>query len=47
VRYQIRTPDALQLAAAISAEADAFLTNDHALKRVKEITVLVMDDISA
>ena len=44
-RYQLRTPDALQIAAALSAGCDAFLTNDHALRRVGELSVLVLDDM--
>lgn len=45
-RYALRSPDALHLATAIHAECDAFLTNDIALKRVSEIRVLVLDDLT-
>jgi predicted nucleic acid-binding protein len=44
-RYNLRTPDALHIATAIDAGCDAFLTNDNGLKRVAEITVLVLDDL--
>ncbi len=44
-RYQLRTPDALRVAAAIAEKCDAFLTNDMALKRVTGITVLVLDEL--
>ena len=43
-RYNLRTPDALQIAASISAGCEAFLTNDKQLKRVDEVAVLVLDD---
>ncbi len=38
-RYNIRLPDALQLAAAISMDCHFFLTNDKRLAKVTEITV--------
>ena len=38
---QLKTLDALQLAAAIYADVDAFLTNDIKLKQIKEIPILV------
>lgn len=44
-RHNIRTPDALQLAAALQASASALLTNDAGLKRVNEIEVLVLDEL--
>ncbi|MDX2141680.1 MAG: type II toxin-antitoxin system VapC family toxin [Chloroflexota bacterium] len=45
-RYGLRTPDALHLATAIETRCDAFLTNDHALTRVREITVLVLGNLT-
>jgi predicted nucleic acid-binding protein len=36
-RYQIRTPDAIQIAAAIDFGAHLFLTNDDRARRVTEI----------
>lgn len=42
-RYNLRTPDALQLAAAIRRGCDAFLTNDANLQRVGELRVLTLD----
>ncbi|QFS42810.1 type II toxin-antitoxin system VapC family toxin [Nostoc sphaeroides] len=47
VRYNLQLPDALQVAAAIIAGCEAFLTNDAALKRVKELRVLVVYEESA
>jgi predicted nucleic acid-binding protein len=44
-QYNLRTPDALHLATAIISSCGAFLTNDYALKRVTEITILVLDEL--
>lgn len=44
-RYNLRTPDALQVAASISAGCEAFLTNDVGLRRLKELRVIVLDDL--
>jgi predicted nucleic acid-binding protein len=44
-RYNLRTPDALQLAVALRDGCQAFLTNDMRLKRVTELRVLVLDDL--
>jgi predicted nucleic acid-binding protein len=46
VRYNLQLPDALQVAAAIIAGCEAFLTNDTALKRVTELRVLVVGELS-
>lgn len=40
-RYGLRTPDAIQVATAIHQRADAFVTNDTGLRRVKEIQVML------
>lgn len=45
-RYRLRTPDALQLASALVAGCQAFLTNDRALSRVVDLSVLVLDDLT-
>ena len=42
--YNLRTPDAIQVATAIDAGAKAFITNDVRLKSVGEITVLILAD---
>jgi predicted nucleic acid-binding protein len=44
-RYNLRTPDALHVATAWVAGCDALLTNDVGMKRVREINVLVLDDL--
>lgn len=43
-RYNLTLTDAFQLAIAIQAGCDAFLTNDADLKRVKEIPILVLSE---
>ncbi len=42
--YNLSLTDALQVAAALSAGCEAFLTNDFGLKRVTELRVLVLDE---
>lgn len=44
-RYNLRTPDALHVAAALESGCDAFLTNDSGIKRVSELRILVLDDL--
>lgn len=44
-RYRINLPDALHIASAIVFGCDAFLTNDHKLRVVQELNVLVLDDL--
>jgi predicted nucleic acid-binding protein len=44
-RYGLRTPDALQISAALAAGCTAFLTNDARLQRVTELRVLVLDEL--
>lgn len=44
-RYNLRTPDALHVATALISSCDAILTNDNGMKRVREIRVLVLDDL--
>lgn len=43
-KYEIRMPDAMQLAVAIENGATLFITNDKDLKKVEEIEVLVLED---
>jgi len=45
-QYNLKLADSFQVAAAIAAGCDAFLTNDSTLKRVSEITILVLDDLA-
>ena len=41
---RLKTIDAVQIAAAIDVEADAFLTNDKNLRRIKEAKVVILED---
>lgn len=43
-RYRLSTPDAIQLATAIGHKATRFYGNDRALRRVKEIECLLVED---
>jgi len=43
--YNLKLADSFQVAAAIAAGCDAFLTNDTALKRVNGITILALDEL--
>jgi predicted nucleic acid-binding protein len=42
-RYHIRTPDAIQIAAAIEFGARLFLTNDDRVRKVTEIETVVLE----
>lgn len=44
-KYGLKTPDSIQVATAIYASSDYFITNDIRLKAVKEIEVLVLDEL--
>ncbi|MDT7542364.1 MAG: hypothetical protein QOE33_2268 [Acidobacteriota bacterium] len=44
-RYKLRTPDALQVAAALDAGCEAFLCNDAGLRRVTELRVLILEEL--
>lgn len=46
-KYNLRTPDAIQMATAIRRGADVFITNDFRFKAVKEIDVIVLEDYKA
>ena len=43
--FQIRTPDALQLATALEDGCEAFLCNDKGLKKFTELKVVILDEI--
>ncbi len=43
--YNIKTPDALQIASALNNKCDFFITNDLALSRVTEIEVLSLNEL--
>ena len=44
-RYHLRTPDALQIAAALVNNCQVFLTNDKALSRVTEIPIVILETL--
>ena len=43
-KYGVRPPDALQVAASLINNAEAFITNDKELKKIREIETIVMDE---
>ena len=43
--YSISLMDALQVGVAITADCQAFMTNDRNLSRIAEIPVLVLDEL--
>lgn len=42
--HRLRTPDALQAATAVHANATAFLTNDPAFQRITKLKTLILDE---
>jgi predicted nucleic acid-binding protein len=45
-KHNLRTPDALHVASAITSRCDAFLTNDAGIKRVDDIKVLILGELA-
>ena len=43
--YGLRLPDALQIAFAIDTGCQALICNDHSMRRVTDVSVLVLDDL--
>jgi len=43
--YGLRLPDAIQIAFAIDSGCQAIVCNDHSMRRVTELPVLVLDDL--
>jgi|ERR687896_1235582 predicted nucleic acid-binding protein len=46
-RYNLSLTDAFQIAVALQSGCDAFLTNDMTLKRVSELSVVVLEEMEA
>ena len=44
-KYQISTPDAIQIATAIIEESDNFITNDQSLTRIDEVSIIPLDQL--
>ncbi len=45
--YNLKTPDAIQVATALSYGADCIITNDDSWKKIKEIPVFYIDELFA
>lgn len=43
--YNLRTPDAVQIATALHSGCEAFLTNDNQLKRVTDLRIVVVSEL--
>jgi predicted nucleic acid-binding protein len=43
--HRLRTPDALQMATALSCEATGFVSNDEVFRRVRGIEVIIPDEL--
>jgi predicted nucleic acid-binding protein len=43
--YNLKIPDSIQLATALDAQADYFLTNDIKLKTISELVVVTVDEL--
>ena len=44
-RYGLNTPDSIHVATAIVSNCDAMLTNDRDMKRVQELSILILDEL--
>ena len=42
-KFGVRLPDAIQVAAAILAKCEAFITNDRSLRQIIDIPILILD----
>lgn len=45
-QYNLSLTDAFQVAVAIGAGCEAFLTNDRGLSRINEMDIIVLDDVT-
>lgn len=45
-KYNLQLPDAFQIAVALNAECEAFLTNDTAFRRVTELQILILNELT-
>ena len=44
-KYNLKTPDAIQIATAIQTHCHAFLTNDKGLKRITELQIWILAEL--
>jgi predicted nucleic acid-binding protein len=45
-QYRLKTPDAIHIATASVHKVDALLTNEPAWKRVKEVPIVVLEELT-
>lgn len=43
--FNLKTPDAIQVASALALQATGFVSNNPALKRLEKLDVLILDDL--
>jgi predicted nucleic acid-binding protein len=43
--YGLRLPDAIQIAFALDVGCQAIVCNDHSMRRVTELSILILDDL--
>ncbi len=44
-QYNLKTPDAIQAATALTTRATGLISNDPAFKRVSELETIILDDL--
>lgn len=44
-KYNLKTPDSIQLASALESRASGFITNDKIYKKVTEIEIMIFDEL--
>ncbi len=44
-KYNLRTPDAIQVAVAINTESSSLITNDTNLKKIEEVNVIILEEL--
>ena len=44
-QYNLKTPDAIQAATALSSKATGLISNDPAFRRVAELETIILDDL--
>ena len=45
VKYDLKTPDAIQIASSMFSGATAFITNDLKFEKIKDIEIIILDNI--
>ena len=44
-KYNVKAPDALQVAAALEAGCEAFLTHDFGLRRILDLKIIIVGEL--